>query len=142
MLRQQKAWILLVAFMLWCMQGVLLLASHSASKSCCASVSCCAGNSCPMRSRPAEPAMPKDCPMAGGAMSSKRPVQRTMKCNCSVSSNESSANPPTHSDFRFELARFTYTPKAPISHRYSIRVISTPLIGFVFSLDHPPEFLS
>jgi hypothetical protein len=86
--------------------------------------------------------MPKDCRMAAGAKNSKRPVERTMTCACSVSSNESAANLSTHSDFRFELARFTGTPKVPISHRPSIRVISTPLIGFAFSLDHPPELIS
>src|SRR5579859_4640330 len=116
MLRRHKAWILLVAFMLWCVQGVLLLAAHPGGKSCCASVSCCAGKSCPMGSRPAEPAMPKDCPMASGAKNFKRPIERTMTCACSVSSNESSANLTAHSDFRYELTRFTDTPEIPISH--------------------------
>ena len=141
-MRQQKAWILLVAFMLWCVQSVLLLAAHSGAKSCCASATCCASKSCPMGSRPAEPVMPKDCPMAAGAKNSKRPVQRTMTCSCSVSSNESSANLTTHSDFRFGLFCITDAPEISISKQSQICVTSTPLTGFAFSLDHPPEFLS
>lgn len=142
MLRQQKAWILLVAFMLWCVQGALLSARHPGTKSCCASATCCAGKSCPMRSQPVEPAMPKDCPMAAGTKSSKRPIQRAMTCTCSVSSNESSVNLTTHSDFRFELPRITDAPEISISNQSSICVTSTPLTGFGFSLDHPPELLS
>lgn len=136
MLRQQKAWILLVAFMLWCVQGVLSLAAHPSAISCCASVSCCSGASCPMRSRPA--AMPKSCPMASRSKSSGQ----IRRCACSVSPNESSFNLTAHADFRFDL------PQSVSARDFSVCLLSPApfteniLTGYAARPDPPPEFLS
>jgi len=138
MSRQRKGWLLMLAVSLWVTPNILSLAFRTTAKSCCASVACCAGKSCPMRSRSAEPAMPKGCRMSH----TKQDSGSTMTCTCSVSSTDSSFNLTSHFDFRFDLPRSGSAHQNTSSLRRASSSTAAASVGFTSPLDQPPEINS